>query len=185
MKNTGKIITIALLTSAMPAIVTYLGKTNNIIDYLYKNEYIGSAFDVELFKSTCQIISIVLSFSIILYQQLTTNVKLNNGNQKINGLLYQTKMVFQEALSSTIGYKVNFDIRIFVPVKKVLNFKKEKSLYFQIVNYDAAQSGLKTRCCWRDRRGWTRCRPRSAHRRRSSCPRRPRPPRPSGSSGPA
>lgn len=34
MKNTGKIITIALLTSAMPAIVTYLGKTNNIIDYL-------------------------------------------------------------------------------------------------------------------------------------------------------
>lgn len=136
MKNTGKIITIALLTSAMPAIVTYLGKTNNIIDYLYKNEYIGSAFDVELFKSTCQIISIVLSFSIILYQQLTTNVKLNNGNQKINGLLYQTKMVFQEALSSTIGYKVNFDIRIFVPVKKVLNFKKEKSLYFQIVNYD-------------------------------------------------
>ena len=45
---------------------------------------------------------------------------------KIHGLLYQTKMVFQEALSSTIGYKVNFDIRIFVPVKKVLNFNLKK-----------------------------------------------------------
>lgn len=136
MKNKAKIITVALVTSAVPAIVTYLGKTNNIIDYLYQKNYIGPAFDIDLFKSTCQILSIILSFSIILCQQLSTNIKLNNGNQKINGLLYQTKMIFQEALSSTIGYKVNFDIRIFVPIKKIINLEKGKPLYFQIVNYD-------------------------------------------------
>lgn len=136
MKNKGKIIFIAIFTSAIPAIVTYLGKTNNIIDYLYKNNYIGSAFDIELFKSTCQIISIVLSFFIILYQQIATNIKVNNGKQKINGLLYQTKMIFQEALSSIIGDTVNFDIRIFVPIKKLIKWKKDNSLYFQIVNYE-------------------------------------------------
>ena len=132
MKNKAKIITVALVTSAVPAIVTYLGKTNNIIDYLYQKNYIGPAFDIDLFKSTCQILSIILSFSIILCQQLSTNIKLNNGNQKINGLLYQTKMIFQEALSSTIGYKVNFDIRIFVPIKKIINLEKGKPLYFKI-----------------------------------------------------
>lgn len=136
MKNKGKIITIAILTSAMPAIVAYLGSSNNIIDNLYNANYIGSAFDIELFKSVCQIISIFLSFFIILGQQLTTSVKHNNQSQKINGLLAQTKMIFQQALSSTIGHKVNFDIRIFVPVRKLINFRKNDSLYFQIVNYD-------------------------------------------------
>lgn len=115
MKSKGKIIAIALITSAIPAIVTYLGKSDNIIDYLYKRNYIGSAFDIDLFKSVCQILSIVLSFAIILFQQLATNIKLDNGNKKINGLLYQTKIIFQEAISSTIGNKINFDIRIFVP----------------------------------------------------------------------
>lgn len=136
MKNRGKIITVALITSAIPAIVTYLGNSDNIIDYLYNRKYIGSAFDIALFKSACQIISIILSFSIILYQQLATNIKLDNSNKKINGLLYQAKMIFQEALSETIGYKVNFDVRIFVPIKKLVNLEKGNPLYFQIVNYD-------------------------------------------------
>lgn len=148
MKNWGKIITVAVVTSAVPAIVTYLGKSDNILDYLYKNNYIGTAFDIDLFKSSCQILSIILSFFIILSQQLSTNIKLDNSNRKINGLLYQTKMIFQEALSSTIGYKVNFDVRIFVPIKKVVNLEKGKPLYFQIVNYDGlgtvgTTSGLK------------------------------------------
>lgn len=48
MKNRGKIIIIALATSAVPAIVTYLGKSNNILDYLYRKNYIGTAFDIWL-----------------------------------------------------------------------------------------------------------------------------------------
>lgn len=136
MKSKGKIVAVALITSAIPAIVTYLGKSDNIIDYLYARNYIGSAFDIDLFKSVCQIISIILSFSIILLQQLATNIKLDNGNKKINGLLYQTKMIFQEALSATLGSKVNFDVRIFVPIKKMINLERGRPLYFQIVNYD-------------------------------------------------
>ncbi len=116
MKKRGKIITIALVTSAIPAIVTYLGASNNILDYLYKKNYIGTAFDMDFFKSICQVSSIILSFFIILFQQLSTNIRLDNSSKKINGLLYQTKMIFQEAFSSTIGSKVNFDIRIFVPI---------------------------------------------------------------------
>lgn len=84
MKNKGKIISIAIITSAIPAIITYLGKSNNIIDLLYKQNYIGSAFDIDLFKSFCQIISIILSFFIILFQQLATNIKLDNRNKKIS-----------------------------------------------------------------------------------------------------
>jgi hypothetical protein len=136
MKNKGKIITVALITSAVPALVTYLGKSDNIIDYLYNKNYIGVAFDINLFKSICQLISIILSFSIILYQQLATNIKLDNASRKINGLLYQAKIIFQEALSSTLGHKINFDVRIFVPIKKIINLEKGKPLYFQIVNYD-------------------------------------------------
>ncbi|MCM1542770.1 MAG: hypothetical protein NC121_16110 [Blautia sp.] len=137
MKNKGKIITVALLTSAIPAVVTYLGNSNNIIDYLCKNNYIGSAFDIDLFKSICQIASIILSFCIILSQQLAASIKVSSRDQKINGLLYQTKMIFQKALSSTIGQnEVNFDVRIFVPIKKMINFHKDGSLYFEIVNYD-------------------------------------------------
>ncbi len=148
MKKRGKIITIALVTSAIPAIVTYLGASNNILDYLYKKNYIGTAFDMDFFKSICQVSSIILSFFIILFQQLSTNIRLDNSSKKINGLLYQTKMIFQEAFSSTIGSKVNFDIRIFVPIRKIFNLEKGKPLYFEIVNYDGlgtagTTSGLK------------------------------------------
>lgn len=57
-------------------------------------------------------------------------------------------MIFQEAFSSTIGSKINFDIRIFVPIRKIFNLEKGKPLYFEIANYDGlgtvgTTSGLK------------------------------------------
>lgn len=157
MKNKGKIILIVLITSALPAIATYLGSSYSIIDYFKQENYIGSAFNVDLFKNLCQLASIILSFSILLIQRLSSDIKLENSNNKINGLLELTKVVFQGAFSSAVDTNINIDIRIFVPIKKIINIKKNETLYFQIVNCEGLSTagitnGLKFKVLPKDER---------------------------------
>lgn len=135
-KRKAQILVIALLTSAIPAVLTYLGTDNNIIDILYKGNYIGSAVDINKTKNTFRIIGGILSFLLITYQMAEKSIKVDSMNAQINGLLYQNKCVFEKAFEEIVGKHVGLDIRIFVPISPIISNPRKKQLYFAIKNYE-------------------------------------------------
>ena len=136
MRNKIKIFIIALITSAIPTALSYLGGADNILDTLSVKGIIGSSVDLDTIKKLCQIVGGILTFLLITYNMTLCNWKIESKDIQINSLLYQNKSVFEKAFSNIIGNPVNLDIRIFVPLQRVIGFGKNKKKYFQIKNYE-------------------------------------------------
>lgn len=136
MRKKIKILFIALVTSAIPTALSYLGGADNILDTLSARGYIGNSVDLHSIKMVCQIISGLLTFVLITYNMAVSNWKNESKDIQINSLLYQNKTIFERAFSNIIGNAVNLDVRIFVPEERIIDVRKNKIKYFKIKNYE-------------------------------------------------
>lgn len=124
----------SLVVAAIPGIITFVG-SSDLLDVLYKNNILGSKFDIDKTKLICQILGAVIFFVIVTYQMSVNAYKIQVSANEINGLLYQNKNIFELGIATVLGKRVGIDIRIFVPLKKRINFNKNEELYFHIKNY--------------------------------------------------
>lgn len=136
MKNRLRILVIALITSAIPTMLSYLGGADNVLDTLSAKGYIGSSVNIDMLKSICQIIGGILTFTFITYNMAICNWKIESKDTQINSLLYQNKTIFERAFSNIVGNAVNLDVRIFVPEDRIIDLRQNKVKYFKIKNYE-------------------------------------------------
>ncbi len=149
MKSKKAIVVKNVVFSFIPAFLTYLSKSNNILDDLQAKGYIGTSMDIDDLKDKFLVLSIVLTFILLTYNIIRIEFDKNYYRDQRNKMLGFNKGIFLSALERAAGIKnIDLDIRIFVPkntlVKKIKMFfnKNEKIEYF-IRNIDLlANSGI-------------------------------------------
>lgn len=144
MKKPVKIVIVGLLCSLFPALFSYLGQSNNALDWLKRNDLLGSGVSIELLKDICTGVSIFLTFILLTLPLICSQINEQLFRKQRDDLLYQWKDIFVAALSKGLNIKnLNMDIRIFVPkitlkmkIIKIINPSKYK-LKFTIRNLNA------------------------------------------------
>ncbi len=140
MKKKKSILIKNILFTLIPACLTYLSKSDNILNYLQVNGYIGENINIPRVKDFCLILSIVLTFSLLTYNIIKAEAEKNYYLEQRNKLLGFNKSIFISALEKATGNKnISLDLRIFVPNKslraKIKNFfSKSKRIEFIIKN---------------------------------------------------
>lgn len=126
--------------SLVPSVLTYLGKSYNILDKLVEKQIIGVSLDVPFIKEISLTASIITTFILVFYNNLNLNNKIDDKNKRIQGLMNYCKYLLSGALSKEIGTSgITFNIRIFVPKYNLFylvrsKFIKDTPLYFVITN---------------------------------------------------
>lgn len=148
MKKFSKILIKGFLLSFIPALFTLLG-TIDILDRLQKNQYIGSAVNIQNIKDWCSIIGLVLTFIFLTISLIIHEIEEERYKTQSKQLLKYNKDIFTNAITEYLGREYcNIDIRIFVPNKpiswKIIHFfNKDYPLKFIIRNFDGlAEAGM-------------------------------------------
>lgn len=135
-----KIILGCILISLIPAILSYLGTSNNILDILVEKRIIGESVDIEVIKESCLIANIIFTFLILLYSKVKEEIKISNCNEQLEGLVSYCKELLCGAISKELGgVSIHINIRIFVPCDGLLYhirylFNRNTPLYYKIRN---------------------------------------------------
>lgn len=128
MKNK-KVIINAIIISLVPAILAYLSKSSNILNYLKENEYIGNRINIDFIKEVCLILNIITTFLIVTIGNIKSNINQVDLIQQRDNLLKQCKTILISALSNKLNKEhLEVNIRIFVKRKPTLKEKLKKFL---------------------------------------------------------
>lgn len=142
MKRKRNIVVKNLIFSFIPAILTYLSKSDNILDSMQIKGYIGKNVNIINVKDNLLILSIVLTFFLLTYNIIRIEFDKNYYLEQRNNMLGFNKSIFISALEKSVGIKsMDLDIRIFVPKKTLCNrivsvFNKGRRLDYYIRNID-------------------------------------------------
>lgn len=115
-KKIRKIVKDGVLLSLIPAICTYLGQDNNILVRLQEKGYIGPNVNLELFRDWMNILSIVLTFTILTVPLIIANMKSESYKAQRDTLLKNNKDIFGITLKEQLKLEnCHINIRVFVP----------------------------------------------------------------------
>ena len=145
MKKKRKILIKNISFSFMPALLSYLSKSENILNNLQSKGYIGKNVDIYSIKDRCLILSIVLTFILLTYNIIKAEIERNYLLEQRNQLLGFNKKIFTSVLSDEMNVKnIDLNLRIFVPRKTILNYiNKNYKLEYVIRNLNnLAEAGL-------------------------------------------
>lgn len=113
--NLGIVIRTILL-SLLPASFTYLGLSDNIIDYLKSNGYLGSNFNVTLTKHVFTILSTLFVSVYLFYKHEKYIIRIRTLEKQRRDLIIDNKVIFLQALVNKVENENlnNLHIRIWV-----------------------------------------------------------------------
>lgn len=116
MRRPVKIILAGIICSLFPALFSYLGQSSNTLDWMQKNNLLGSGVNIEILKDVCTGISIILTFTLLTVPLICSQINEKSYHKQRDDLIYQWKDIFVISLGSKLDIKnLNMDIRIFVP----------------------------------------------------------------------
>lgn len=139
-----------LLISFLPAICTYLASSENALDRLKSNQYIGDNIDISQAKNFFLCISILLTFLLLTIRISKAEYKRDVYEIERTNLLSQNKDILLEGLKQQLNVQsLNLDIRIFVPERKFFSRLRNKIIphekkYFIINNINCLGKAGKT-----------------------------------------
>lgn len=148
MKKTSTIITKEIFASLLPAICSVLG-SNNILEYLQKEGYIGENIDIEFVKNCFVIAGIALTFILLTVNLIMREISEEKYKKQSQQLIKYNKDILINALAEYLGIEYcDLNIRIFVPDKSIYSkikrlFIKNTPLWFHIKNIEGlAEPGV-------------------------------------------
>lgn len=141
MKSTKEIFIKGIICSLIPALCNFMGSTS-VLNWAQGREYIGANVNVEVLKTSFFLASIVLTFGLLTYNLIKTEINENKYRSRASDLIKYTKEIMVTTLAKTLGKEYcDMNIRIFVPKKSILwkirhKIKKEEKLEFWIKNVE-------------------------------------------------
>lgn len=111
----------AIIGTAIPGVLTYLGSSSSFLNNLQKRGIIGEGINVNSMKEACTSLSIIFTFFLITVNTIRIQSKANEYKEQRNNLLNMTKTVFEKAFSEIFNREeINLNIRIYVPKKTLI-----------------------------------------------------------------
>lgn len=148
MKDTKEIFVKGIIFSLAPAICNFLGSTG-ALDWAQSKKYIGVSIDVEMIKMLFFLASILLTFGLLTFNLIVSELNESKFRKQSSDLIKYTKEIMITTLAQKLGREYcDINIRIFVPKKSLLwkllhVLKKDKNLFFYIKNIEGlADAGV-------------------------------------------
>ncbi len=116
-----KIILRAILLALIPGLLVYLGRADNILDYLKKHKYLGENFNIDLLKYILLVCGVTFTSLIYVVMESRARYKYNIAQSQKTALIYMLKQGLLTSLENLTGdtyIRDSVNIRIWVEDRK-------------------------------------------------------------------
>lgn len=134
-----KIIFIFLCYTLIPGATAYLANSEFLFNLLIEANILSDQFNIPVAQEVCLIINVAFTILIIGPKIIIEERKLKSSKRETEDLYNMVKTIFGSTFESIVKKKpINFDMRIFVPMKTpsyfLSRFSKKAKIYFEIKN---------------------------------------------------